>query len=74
MDDRYQTGVEGAFEPGSSGRVLRNKLGLTDPADCDEVELVLLQKLYHEVLQEDLPDRKLSVTDLKTLMNVAIRR
>lgn len=32
MSGRYDAGAgQGAFEPGSRGQVLRNKLGLTDP-------------------------------------------
>lgn len=53
------------FQPGSNNRVLANKLGITDPADMDEVELVLLEKLYESVLLEHLPEGTLKVTHLK---------
>jgi len=66
MSDRYSTGIEGEFEPGSDGKVLRNKLGITDPVEMDEAELVLLEKLYEVVLVEALPDRQLKAADLKT--------
>jgi len=67
MSDRYDAGgVQGAFEPGSHDRVLRNKLGVTDPEEMAEVELLLLGKLYEAVLIEALPDRALTVADLKT--------
>lgn len=66
MSDRYATGAEGEFQSGSDGRVLRNKLDIIDPADMDEAELVLLDKLYEAVLLEDFPDRRLSVADLRT--------
>lgn len=66
MSDRYDAGEEGEFQPGSNGLVLRNKLGITDPAEMDEAELVLLEKLYEAVLVEALPDRTLTVADLKT--------
>lgn len=65
MTDHYATGAEGESQPGSDGRVLRNALGITDPAEMDEAELVLLLKLYEAVLEEDFPDRRLTVADLK---------
>ncbi|MGH8121431.1 MAG: Fic/DOC family protein [Rudaea sp.] len=65
MSDRYHAGAQGEFEPGSHGRVLRNKLGITNPVEMDEAELLLLEKLYEAVLVEALPDRTLSVADLK---------
>lgn len=66
VSDRYATGKEGEFQPGSGDRVLRNKLGITDSAEMDEAELVLLEKLYEAVLVEALPDRRLTTLDLKT--------
>ncbi len=66
MSSRYDAGEEAGFEPGSGGEVLRNMLGLIDPADMDEVELSLLQKLYEAVLVESFPDRRLHLADLKT--------
>lgn len=66
MTNRYQiTGVEGEFEPGSNGQVLRNLVGITSSDDMDELELRLLGELYNEVLLQDFPDRKLTVEDLK---------
>lgn len=67
MTDRYEAqGDQGAFEPGSNGRVLRNKLAITAPDDMAEVELLLLEKLYEAVLIEALPERTLGAADLKT--------
>lgn len=67
MNSRYDTGGDqGAYEPGSEGQVLRNKLGVADPKDMAEVELLLLEKLYEAVLIEALPDWTLRVADLKT--------
>ncbi len=54
------TGEEGRYEPGSQGRVLANKPGITDPADMDAVELDLLLRLYEEVLPEVRDDQMLS--------------
>jgi cell filamentation protein len=66
MSDRYTAdGIQGSFQPGSDCQVLANKLGITDPADMAEAELVLLSKLYEEVLIRNFPDRPLKVEDLK---------
>jgi len=66
MTNRYQTaGAEGEFEPGSNEQVLRNLVGITSAADMDELELQLLSELYDEVLLQNLPDRTLTVADLK---------
>ena len=65
--DRYQaTGTQTEYQPGSDDTVLANRLGITDPADMDDAELVLLDKLYEAVLVEDLPQRHLTVNDLRT--------
>lgn len=67
MNNRYEAGeAQGSYELGSDNRVLRNKLGVTDPDDMDEVELQLLGQIYRAVLVEALPDRRLYVADLKT--------
>jgi cell filamentation protein len=67
MNNRYEAGeAQGSYEPGSGDRVLRNKLGVTDPDVMDEVELQLLGQIYRAVLVEALPDRRLCVADLKT--------
>jgi cell filamentation protein len=65
VTDRYATGLEGEVQPGSDGRVLRNSLGITDPAEMDEAELALLLKLYEAVLEEDFPNRRITVADLR---------
>lgn len=67
MSSRYRAnGAQGAWQPGSNDQVLANKLGIVDPAEMAEAELVLLAKLYEAVLIDDLPDRRLEVADLKT--------
>jgi len=64
--DRYRVvGSEGDFEPGSDGQVLRNIVGIQSAEDMDELELSLLAQLYEVVLIEELPNRQLSVDDLK---------
>lgn len=66
MTNRYQSaGAEGKFEPGSNEQVLRNLVGITSANDMDELELQLLGELYDEVLLQNLPDRTLTVSDLK---------
>jgi len=63
---KYETvGAQGRFQPGSNDLVLENKLGITDPAERDEAELILLEKLYEDVLLHDLPTGQIKVADLK---------
>lgn len=67
MSDKYAVpGEQGVFQPGSEGQVLLNALGITSSDDMDELELTLLQQLYEDVLVENLPNRSLTVNDLKT--------
>ena len=64
--DRYRpSGSEGDFQPGSEGKVLANRLGIISSDEMDEVELVLLEKLYNAVLGRELPWRGIKVEDLK---------
>ncbi|NYT84614.1 Fic/DOC family protein [Pollutimonas harenae] len=66
MTTRYDVnGMQGRFEPQSNNLVLANKLGITVPADIDEAELVLLQKLYESVLQDHLPAGRIRSAHLK---------
>ena len=58
-------GIQGRFQPGSNNQVLANKLGITDPAERDEAEMVLLEKLYEDVLLHNLPTGSIGVSDLK---------
>jgi len=58
-------GSQGRYQPGSNDSVLENKLGITEPADRDEAELVLLEKLYEAVLLDSLPDGKITVAQIK---------
>jgi cell filamentation protein len=63
---RYDVaGVQGMFEPDSSELVLANKLGIVDPSDMNEAELVLLQKLYESVLQDHMPTGRITAKHLK---------
>lgn len=57
--------AEGEFQPGSNCQVLANQLGITSVDEMDEVELMLLNQLYEEVLLANLPNRTLFVEDIK---------
>lgn len=46
--------------------MLENYLGIIDPADMDEAELVLLEKLYQNVLFDHLPQDVITVNEIKT--------
>lgn len=64
---RYNvSNAEGDYQPGSNEQVLMNLLGITSPEEMNEVELGLLVQIYENVLVEDLPNRVLTVEDLKT--------
>ena len=66
MSDRYDTSdhPETRFEPGSGGRVLANKLGVTDPEEMDAIELDLLVQLHDALIDEVTADQGFSSTDL----------
>ena len=64
--NRYNiVGSQGETQAGSDAAVLKNRLNITRVEDMDELELVLLQKLYVSVLQEHLPPGRISVLHLK---------
>ncbi|MFT0849156.1 Fic family protein [Achromobacter sp. F4_2707] len=57
-------GAQGVFQAGSDDRVLANKLGITRLEDINEAEMVLLQKLYIQVLQERMPHGRIRTQNL----------
>lgn len=66
MSNRYQvSGPEGEFQTGSDGAVLANKLGIQTVNEINAAELLLLEQLYVDVLIDQLPDRTLTVNDLR---------
>lgn len=67
MPDRYDASdnLEGQFQPGSDGEVLRNKLGIVTAEEMDDVELQLLDQLYEKVLSELTADQVIASADLK---------
>ncbi|KAA3639830.1 MAG: Fic family protein [Proteobacteria bacterium] len=64
--DRYTASgsVEGQYQPGSKGKVLLNKLGITEPDAMDEVELDLLYQLYDVVFETVDVDQPITVADI----------
>lgn len=56
---------EGQFEPGSSDLVLKNKLGIVDPQEMDEIEAELLVKLYEKLFIQSKPP---SYIDFKMIL------
>ena len=66
MTDRYETGhtVEEQFQEGSDETVLKNKLGIIDPNEMDEVELGLLVQLTDVVIDDVTLVQTLTADDL----------
>lgn len=66
MSDRYDTSgsAKGQFQPESADQVLLNKLGVVDPGEMDDIELVLLEELQSKLLLEIETDQRLAVSDL----------
>lgn len=67
MKGRYDVSgnVEAQFEPGSNGRVLANKLGISDAEEMDDVELDLLERLHEDVFGLVETDQRLTVSDIR---------
>ena len=67
MTNRYGTtnNIEAQFEPGSYGRVLANKLGISDPAEMDDIELDLLNRLHEGVIDSVEADQRITVADFR---------
>ena len=66
MTGRYDTAgnVEAQFEPGSNGRVLANKLGISDVEEMDDIELDLLNRLREDILGSVEADQRITVADV----------
>lgn len=63
---RYDVGgSEGQHEPGSAEEVLKNRLGITSVPEMNELELMLLQQLYEQVLLQELPPGPVTVAMLR---------
>jgi len=66
MADRYDVTQhpEGQYQAGSNDMVLRNRLGITDPARMEELEFDLLVRLQEQLLEEIETSQMISVDDL----------
>ena len=66
MSDRYDSSgtEESQYQPGSDGLVLRNKLGITNVEEMNDIELDLLEQLYDVVLSEVGIDQVITVADV----------
>lgn len=64
--DRYDTSglVEAQYEPGSEGRVLRNLLGVVDPAEMARIETKALLHATEHALDEIEPDHVFIADDV----------
>ena len=67
MKGRYDTAgnIEAQFEPGSNNQVLKNKLGIQNIAEMEEVELDLLIQLYDVIPEKVQVDQRITVADIK---------
>jgi cell filamentation protein len=67
VNGRYDAGnnPEGQFQPGSDGRVLHNRLGITDPDEVDRIELDLLSDIQYRLYDEIKIDQKITANDLR---------
>lgn len=65
MNRYHASGPQNSSEPGSEGRVMANKLGITDQESLDEAEAELLLKLYEEVFGSLADDQQFDTKMLK---------
>lgn len=65
--DRYDTSSlpEAQFEPGSQGRVLRNKLGIKSKRAMDEVETIALKTATDKLLGMYDEDHRFTAEDIR---------
>jgi cell filamentation protein len=66
MTDRYDTSnlIEDQYEPGSNGKVLRNKLGIVDPVEIGVAETNALWRTQKKLIREVSIDQSFTVQDL----------
>jgi len=62
---RYRTYEPDEAELGSDGRVLRNRLKITDPEAIEAVEEMLLEKAYEELLTSGAEERPITCDDIR---------
>jgi len=65
MTNRYHAqGPEAEFEPGSNGRALKNRLGITSPRELDDVEARALEKAVDMLVRKYDEAYRFTATDL----------
>lgn len=70
--NRYDTSslIEVQFEPGSRGRVLKNKLGIKRKREMDEAESVALAIATDKLLRMYDADRRFTAEDIKMMHKI----
>ena len=58
--------VEGEYQPGSNGKVLLNLLGITEVSDINDVEIILLLKIYKYLFEDNEIEGKI---DIKSILD-----
>lgn len=62
--------IEAQYEPGSNDTVLRNKLGIIDPAEMDRVEAQALIKATDALIHEYDADHQFTADDIRYMHKV----
>lgn len=74
MTSRYEpAGVESEFEPGSRGRVLRNRLGITKVRDMQLAESQMLLLAQRKAIEAYAADHRFSSADIRELHRTWLR-
>lgn len=70
--DRYDSSSlpEAQFEPGSRGRVLKNKLGIKRKREMDEAESVALKTATDKVIDMYDKDHRFTAEDIRTMHKI----
>lgn len=65
---RYRTGhlIEDQYEPGASGLVLRNKLGIISPEEIDDAEAFALKDATDKLIRNLSADHRFTADDICT--------
>lgn len=66
MVNRYDTSQspEAQLQPNSNNQVMLNKLGIIDPQEMENVELILLDQLTNVVIENVTEDQTITASDL----------
>lgn len=73
--DRYATSSlpEAQFEPGSRGRVLRNRLGIKSKREMEETEAVALKIAIDKLVNMYDNDHRFTAEDIRTMHKIWLR-